>query len=195
MLSILIPSKLEPKIYEFIDKIEKVICPPQIIVYNDRYGQGKGYALREALKEATGDYFIFIDGDFDIQPYEIKKLIPYLPQYDIVIGKKELPERVDRKILTILSRLWVRLLFRICEDSQTGIKGFSYKPSWEINGFAFDIEILVRARKLNKKMITIPIQAIVSDTKSFQDIFITLIDSLMIWYNLIIRRKYDNIKV
>ena len=73
MFSILIPSKLEPNIHKFIEQIEQEIRPSQIIVYNDRYGQGKGYALREALKEATGNYFIFIDGDFDIQPYEIKK--------------------------------------------------------------------------------------------------------------------------
>ncbi len=184
MLSVIIPSRLEPRIYEFMEEIEKVIQPPQIIVYNDRRGQGKGYALREALKEATGDKFIFIDGDNDIKPFEIYKLLPYLEQYDIVVGSKGLPERFDRKILTILSRLWIRSLFNICEDTQTGIKGFSYKPEWITNGWAADIEILWKAKKQRKTMITIPIQATVSDTKSLGDIWTTLIDTIKIRFLL-----------
>jgi glycosyltransferase involved in cell wall biosynthesis len=189
VISIIIPSKLEPKIYDFMDKIEQDIRPNQIIVYNDRYGQGKGYALREALKEATGDYFIFIDGDFDILPEEINKIIAYLPQYDVVVGNKGLPKRWDRKLLTILSRLWIRILFNICDDTQTGIKGFSYKPYWESNTFAFDVEILARAKIANKRMIEIPIIATVSDTKSFQDILETFIDSIKIWYKINIKNE------
>ena len=180
MLSILIPSKSEPKIYDLIDRIEQEIRPYQIIVYNDRYGKGKGYALQEALKEATGNYFIFIDGDFDIQPYEIKKIIPYLSQYDVVVGNKGLPKRLDRKLLTILSRLWIRLLFNLGVDTQTGIKGFNYKPKWKTNGWASDIEILYNARKLGKSMIEIPVRATVSDSKSFKDIWSTLIESINI---------------
>ena len=180
MFSILIPSKLEPNIHKFIEQIEQEIRPSQIIVYNDRYGKGKGYALREALKEATGNYFIFIDGDFDIQPYEIKKIIPYLSQYDVVVGNKGLPKRLDRKLLTILSRLWIRLLFNLGIDTQTGIKGFNYKPKWKTDGFAFDIEILSKAKNEHKNIIEIPIKAIVSDTKSFKDIWSTLIESINI---------------
>jgi len=180
MLSILIPSKLEPRIHEFMEEIEKVIRPLQIIVYNDRYGQGKGYALREALKEAMGDMFIFIDGDNDIKVFEIYKLLPYLEQYDVVVGSKGLPQRFDRKILTILSRLWIKLLFNICEDSQTGIKGFNYKPEWVTNGWAADIEILWKAKKQGKTMITIPIQATVSDTKSLGEIWKTFVESIKI---------------
>jgi len=184
LLSIIIPSRLEPRINEFVEEIEKVIRPLQIIICNDRFGQGKGYAIREALKEAKGDLFIFIDGDFDIQPFEVFKLLPDLEQYDIVVGNKGLPKRFNRKVLTILSRLWTRLLFNICDDTQTGIKGFNYKPEWITDGFAFDIEILYKAKKLGKSIITIPIQAIVSDTKSFSDIWKTFLDSIKIRFLL-----------
>ena len=180
MISILIPSKLEPKIYEFMEEIEKEIKPLQIIVYNDRYGQGKGYALREALKEAKGDKFIFIDGDCDIMPFEIYKLLPYLEQYDVVVGNKGLPKRWDRKWLTILSRIYIRLMFGLPVDSQTGIKGFNYRPEWKTNNWAFDIEILYKANKMGKSIIEIPINAIVSDTKSFGDIWKTLLESIKI---------------
>ena len=184
MLSILIPSKLEPRIHEFIEEIEKVIQPYQIIVYNDRYSQGKGYALREALKEAKGNMFIFIDGDYDIKPFEINKILTYLYQYDVVVGNKGLPKRWDRKILTILSRLWIRLLFNLCDDTQTGIKGFRYKPEWKTNGWAFDIEILHKARIMGKSMIEIPVRATVSSSKSLKDICQTLIESINIKFRL-----------
>jgi len=180
MISIIIPSYKEPDILRFIDDIEQDIRPNQIVVCNDRYGKGKGWALREALKEATGDKFIFIDGDYDISPYEINKIIVYLNQYDVVVGNKGLPKRLDRKLLTILSRLWVRLLFNLGVDSQTGIKGFNYKPEGISDTFAFDIEILYKAIKMGKSMIEIPVRAYVSDSKSLKDIWITLIDSLKI---------------
>ena len=180
MLSVIIPSRLEPRIHEFVEEIEKEIKPLQIIVCNDRYGQGKGYALREALKEAKGDKFIFIDGDNDIKPFEIRKLIPYLSQYDVVVGDKGSPKRLDRRILTILSRIWIRALFLIWDDTQTGIKGFNYKPEWKTNGWAYDIEILYKAKKTGKTIVSIPIKAIVSDTKSLGDIWRTLLDSIKI---------------
>jgi len=180
VISILIPAHKEPDILRFIDQIEYEIRPNQIVVCNDRYGKGKGWALREALKEATGDRFIFIDGDYDILPEEINKVIVYLRQYDVVVGNKGLPKRLSRKLLTVLSRLWVRLLFNLCDDTQTGIKGFNYRPEWKTNGWAFDIEILYQARKLGKSMIEIPVRATVSDSKSLRDIWFTLIESLKI---------------
>jgi hypothetical protein len=180
VISIIIPSRLEPNILKLVDQIEHDICPNQIVICNDRYGQGKGWALREALKEATGDKFIFIDGDYDIQPEEINKIIVYLNQYDVVVGNKGLPKRLDRKILTVLSRLWIRFLFNLCDDTQTGIKGFNYRPEWQTDNWAFDMEILYKARKMGKSMIEIPVRATVSDSKSLKDIWLTFIESIKI---------------
>ena len=180
MLSILIPAYQEPKIREFMEQIEYDIIPNQIIVCNDRYGKGKGWALREALKEATGNRIVFIDGDGDIQPYEINKLITYMYQYDIVVGKKQLPGSLNRKVLTYLSRLYILALFGLTIDTQTGIKAFNYKPEWKTDGWAFDIEILYKAKKDGKSMIEVPIKAIVSDTKNLGDILKTLWESLKI---------------
>lgn len=180
MLSILIPAFREPDILEFMENIEQDVLPNQIIVCHDRYGKGKGYALREALKEAKGDRFIFIDGDGDIGSYEINKLIPYMYQYDVVVGNKGLPKRWDRKLITILSRIYIRVLFGLPVDTQTGIKGFNYKPEWKTEGWAHDIEILYKAHKMKKSIIEIPINATVSDSKSIKDIWSTLMESLKI---------------
>lgn len=184
MLSIIIPSRLEPKVLDLVNKIEQDIQPAEIIIFNDRYSQGKGYAIRQALKEAKGNKFIFIDGDGDIQSFEIYKILIYLFQYDVVVGSKELPSRWDRKLLTFFSRLYIKLMFGISVDTQTGIKGFNYKPEWKTDGWAFDIEILYKAKKMCKSMIEIPVCAVVSDSKSIKEIWKTLTDSLKIRFQL-----------
>lgn len=184
MLSIIIPSRLEPKVLEFVNKIEQDIQPAEIIIYNDRYSQGKGYAVREALKEAKGNKFIFIDGDGDIKSFEIYKILIYLFQYDVVVGCKELPNRWGRKLLTFFSRLYIKLMFGLNVDTQTGIKGFNYKPEWRTNGWAFDIEVLYKAKKMGKSIIGIPVRANVSDSKSIKEIWKTLIESIRIKFLL-----------
>jgi len=188
-LSVIIPSYNEPNIHEFVEEIDALIFPEQIIVCNDRYGRGKGWSLREAIQEAKGDYILFIDGDRDIKPYEINKLLPYMFQYDIVVGRKELPIRKDRKILTFLSRLYIKYMFGLNVDTQTGIKCFNYKPKWTTDGWSFDLEILYKAKQMGKSMIEIPILATVTDTKSGKDIWLTLLSSLKIRFPSLFRVK------
>jgi len=180
MISIIIPSYNEPKILDLMDTIEQVIRPDQIITCNDKYGKGKGWAVRQAMEQATGDKILYIDGDGDISPFEIQKVLAYLGEYDVVVTKKSLPKRFGRAILTLLSRSWLWLLFRFWVDTQTGLKGFTYKPEWRTNGWAFDVEILANARKLGKSMIEIPIKATVSDSKSLKDIWRTFVETIRI---------------
>jgi len=179
-MTILIPSRNEKNILEFMEQLEQDTYPNQIITFNDRYGQGKGYALRQALAQATSLPIVFIDGDGDIPAREVNKLIPYLNDYDIVVGKKEAPRTFKRRLLTRLSRLYICLVFHIGVDSQTGIKAFNYKPEWDTNGWGADIEILYKAKNLGKTMIEVPIKATVSDTKTLKDIWSTLMESLKI---------------
>jgi hypothetical protein len=126
-LTVIIPSRNEPNINSVIAEIEAILSPDRIIISNDRYSLGKGWAVREGLN-FDDDCYIIIDGDGDIKPKEILKLIPYIQYYDIILGRKALPKRFSRKILTILSRLWIYLLFGIKYDTQTGLKIFNFKP-------------------------------------------------------------------
>jgi glycosyltransferase involved in cell wall biosynthesis len=153
----------------------------EIWAVNDQDGAGKGYVIREGLKNANADYYIFIDGDGDINPRQISRIVYYLRcGYDVVVGKKELPQRLGRKILTWASRIWIRMLFGINVDTQTGLKGFNYKPEWVTDGWAFDIEILYKAKKAGKAMKEVPVHAIVSSGKNWKDIWSTLVDTVKI---------------
>lgn len=183
-IAICMPLHNEPKaLTDWVKQQISVAVGPgyPISIFHDSEGKGKGYALKRAVMAVEADYYIFIDGDGDIHPFQIRNILYYLRNgYDVVVGKKGLPHRWDRRILTYLSRWWVRLLFGLTIDTQTGLKGFNYKPEWLCSGWAFDIEVLWRAKHLGKKMIETPVHATVSSGKSWKDIFSTLRDTIMI---------------
>jgi glycosyltransferase involved in cell wall biosynthesis len=182
-IAVIVPTHNEPQRDAVIAQIRAVIGPRQeVSVYNDSEGIGKGYALQQAIKGVKADYYIFIDGDGDIDPNQIRGILAYLfiEGYDIVVGKKQLPVRWDRRMLTFASRIWIKLLFGITVDTQTGIKGFNYRPEWIRTGWAFDIEILWKAKKMGKRMAEIPVFATVSSGKSAKDILSTLVDTIKI---------------
>jgi len=159
-LSVLIPSKDEPKILKMIEAVERCFPNAQIVICNDRYGMGKGWAVRKALEQATGDYICFIDGDLDIHPSMIHRLIPFLSDYDIVIGKKQIRRSIGRRILTKLTRFYLHLFFGLNYDTQTGIKLFHRYAllDWKTNSFIFDLEILAKARNKGLQIIEVPVE-------------------------------------
>ena len=181
-VSVIVPTHNEPHRKSVIGRIKAQMGQGHdIIAYNDAEGKGKGFAIREGLKCAKSDYYVFIDGDGDIDPRQISRVVYFLRAgYDVVVGKKELPQRISRMILTYASRLWIRMLFGIKVDTQTGLKGFNYKPEWTTDGWAFDIEILYKAKKDGRIMAEVPVHAIVSSKKSMKDIWSTLVDTVKI---------------
>lgn len=181
-IAICVPTHNEPeqRINEMMARINETVGEGHIISkVNDTDSIGKGFALREAVQAVVADIYIFVDGDGDIDPLYMAPIVFYLNQgYDVVVGKKELPGRWDRRWLTYFSRIWIRMLFGLKVDTQTGIKGFRYKPEWKLNGWAFDIEILHKAKKTKKKILEVPIHAVVSSGKKWQDIASTLRDTI-----------------
>jgi len=185
-LSILIPSRDEPDIQKMAEETE-IICrelypESQIIICNDRQGRGKGWALREALVYATGDIICFIDGDLDIHPRMIKRLIHHLREFDIVVGKKDMRGLWSRYVITLLSRLYIYLVFGIKVDTQTGIKIFRCNalPVWLCDSFAFDIEILYKAKKAGASMFEVTVEAKSLTRMKWLSIWKTLIESFKI---------------
>jgi glycosyltransferase involved in cell wall biosynthesis len=183
MLSIILPNKNEPRVIEFGQKIRDCFPTAQIIISDDPSGKGKGWALRNGLKKATGNIIAFMDADGDINPEELFKLLPHLATHNIVVGKKELPKSFKRKVVTFLSRCFIRILFGLMCDTQTGLKVFDYKPEFNTDSWACDIEILYKAKRDGKTIKEVPIHATVSDSKTLKDIWITLIDSLKIRFS------------
>lgn len=185
VISILIPSRSEPNILKTMMAINEELPDAQVIIANDRYSKGKGWAVREALGEATGEYIAFLDGDMDIEPRMLWRLIPFTDDYDVVVGKKQIRGLLSRRILTFLSRLYIRMFFGLNIDTQTGIKLFHRDAlmEWKSDSFAFDIEILYNAKKAGKSIIEVPVETNIRKKAKLSSIWKCFIESLKLWRN------------
>jgi glycosyltransferase involved in cell wall biosynthesis len=185
-MSIILPSRNEPKIKELVDELEGLYNNIQIIVSNDRFSQGKGWTIRQAIEHATGETICFLDGDGDIKPKMIKRLIPFLEDYDIVCGVKPISGLWSRRILTYLSRIYLAICFDIKVDSQTGIKLFKRHAlqGFYSDGFLFDLEIICKAKQRGYSMIEVPIEANINKPMKLISIWKTLKESITLWLEL-----------
>lgn len=192
MLSILLPSHNERNINLFVQEVEDVLPAHEILIASDRTGRGKGWAVREAFQHAKGDKIAFLDSDGDIQPRMLKRLLPFLDDYDVVVGSKRITKApMHRKVITILSKIYIKFMFGLGVETQTGIKLFRREAisDWTINGWLFDVEILAKAHKNKMRMIEIPIETEITGSISKKVLWKTLLDSLYLKYLLLFPAK------
>lgn len=52
------------------------------------YNRGNGAALRTGLRVATGDVVVFMDADGQHSPVDIRRLLSYIPPFDLAIGAR-----------------------------------------------------------------------------------------------------------
>jgi len=115
--------------------------------------KGKGYALRQGIEAADGDYFIYTDIDF---PYTIESMAAIYDDLqngaDVVVGirEREYYEKVPprRVIISKMVKKLIRYLLKTqITDTQCGLKGFNNKGKeiflkTSINRFLFDMEFV-----------------------------------------------------
>jgi glycosyltransferase involved in cell wall biosynthesis len=80
-------------------------------VHHER-NQGYGAAIRSGIKACTKEYLFFTDGDNQFDVSQLSLLLPFIPQYDAVIGFRL--NRQDNFIRKANAWAWnqlVRLLF------------------------------------------------------------------------------------
>ena len=197
MLSIILPNHNEFNIEAFIrEEVEANLPVGEIIVSCDSQSKGKGWALKEALAEAKGDQIAFIDGDGDIPARMLLRLLPFLEDFDVVVGSKRITYApLRRKIMTHVTRIWFRFLFGVQVDTQTGIKLFRREAlealdwSWESNGFIFDAEIIARLQKKGFRIVEVPIECVIRRQLPISRIFKIFGESLWLKFRLLFPRK------
>jgi len=141
--------------------------------------RGKGYAVRYGAMHAGGDVVLMSDADLSTPIEEIERMLPLLQQgCDMVIGSRALAQSEIRKrqplyregagkFFNLLVRLIVLPDFH---DTQCGFKLFRRDPllpvlrHQQVDGFAFDVEMIALAQALGLKVIEIPVVWINSPT-------------------------------
>jgi glycosyltransferase involved in cell wall biosynthesis len=188
MLSIILPSHREPEIHRFVDRVAERFPACEIIVSSDSEGRGKGWAIRQAIAHARGEEIAFLDGDGDIHPRMLLRLVPFLEDFDVVVGTKRINHRhLSRRVITTLSRIYIRTIFGLTCDTQTGIKLFRRAAimDWKTDGFLFDVEILANAQKNGCRIVEVPIEAEITERMSRRAVWKTFLESLTLKFRLL----------
>ena len=134
--------------------------------------KGKGWAVREGMLYANGRYRLFMDADgsTDIAHWDLARQA-LDDGADVVVGSRhiqgsqiQVPQTSHREALGYLFRTMVRVLFRIpIYDTQNGFKAFGAEAAERIfrrqrvAGWAFDVEILSIARRLEYALVEVPV--------------------------------------
>lgn len=148
---------------------------PALKVIGDKTNHGKGYAVRQGMLCASGDFVLFTDCDLAYGTDVIKKFYDKFVESktDIVVGSRRIDKSgyegytLKRKIM---SEAYIKVI-NIASgykgtDSQCGIKGFSNKSAkrifskTEIDRFAFDLEALLLAKKMKLVISEVPVKVI-----------------------------------
>lgn len=142
-----------------------------VVLLNNQKNQGKGFAVRSGMLKAQGKFVVFLDADLATPIAEFSKLLKPLENGDAqvvigsrAIGKKDIERSWIRSVIGLGFRKLKSLIVGIeIFDSQCGFKGFKkevVEPIFEkqtINGWSFDVEILLIALKLGYKILEVPV--------------------------------------
>jgi len=132
------------------------------------HGKGKGFAVRKGMEKATGNLRLFMDADNSTKIDNFERFKSYIAQgYDVVIGSIGLPDKdvavgsepLYRLLIGKAGNLFIQMLLTPgIHDTQRGFKILTAKaanaifPKMKVDGFAFDVELLVLARKRGFKI-------------------------------------------
>jgi glycosyltransferase involved in cell wall biosynthesis len=70
------------------DNTAEVAADSGAIVYSHPYNIGNGAAIKSGIRAATGEIFVFMDGDGQHNPEDIAKLLGHMPEFDMVVGAR-----------------------------------------------------------------------------------------------------------
>jgi dolichyl-phosphate beta-glucosyltransferase len=134
--------------------------------------RGKGASVREGVLAASGEVILFSDDDLSTPIGELDKLLAALQAgADVAIGSRALPgsvievrQRRPRELMGKAFNLLVRLLvLKGYRDTQCGFKAFRRAAAMDIfsrlriDGFGFDVEVLVLCRELGYRVAEVPV--------------------------------------
>lgn len=146
---------------------------PNIFLIANENNHGKGHVVRQGIMASRGEYRVFMDADNATTIDHMEKLWPEFEKgYDVVIGSRD----IKGAVLAVAQAWWRRRLGDVFNlivqvvsglwgiwDTQCGFKGFSKRavevifPRARINRWAFDVELLVIARKHGLRLKEVPV--------------------------------------
>lgn len=155
-------------------RVARELCSgANLLLLRNEPNRGKGYSIRRGMLEASGTYRLFSDADLSTPIEELETFWKYVEDgYSVVIGSRALPDsqlevrqKASRELAGRVFNAAVQtLLLPGILDSQCGFKLFTAEAAekvfgrQELHGFAFDVEILLLARKMGYRVKEAPVR-------------------------------------
>lgn len=142
----------------------RAICNPS--------AHGKGCAVKTGMLAAAGEIVFFMDADLSVPLRFVEAFLPAFADADVVIGSRRHRESVIvhqqplRRVVMGRAFNWgLRLLgLASFKDTQCGFKALTRQAAREVfsrltlDGFTFDVEMLVLARALGYRITALPVE-------------------------------------
>ncbi|MGQ0830190.1 MAG: glycosyltransferase [Microthrixaceae bacterium] len=135
--------------------------------------RGKGAAVRAGVCAARGRTVAFTDADLSYSPDQVQLVIEQVEQgWDVVIGNRRHPDATTLRRAGLVRELGSRVINLVTmgvllshpRDSQCGLKAFRSDAAalvfdlCQIDGFAFDIEVLHLVERHELSLAEVPVQ-------------------------------------
>jgi dolichyl-phosphate beta-glucosyltransferase len=137
--------------------------------------RGKGHAVRSGMLKARGEIVFFMDADLSVPLAEVSAFLRRFeeaPEVDVLIGNRQhARSRITRRQTPLregMGKIFNRVLQTMAlvdlRDTQCGFKAFRQEACREIfgrqqlDGFAFDVEVLLLADRLGYVVEDLPVE-------------------------------------
>jgi dolichyl-phosphate beta-glucosyltransferase len=167
---VIVDDGSKDKTVETVDQFSRHHPGIRLITYSPN--QGKGHAIRTGVLQATGDLILIDDADGSSPIGEVVRLEQAITDgADLAIGSRNKPDP-NRVVVADLHRKYIGNTFNLIVqtlllpgvyDTQCGFKLFKKNVAHDIfsvsqlNGFAFDVEVLYVARIRNYRLTEVAI--------------------------------------
>jgi len=179
------------------DNTYKLASETGVKVIRHPYNKGYGAALKTGIRNAEADVVLFMDADGQHKPSDIKKLMQYIGEYDMVVGartkksKISLLRRPGKKVLGITANYLASMKI---PDLNSGFRALKKSVAMEFmhilpNTFSFSTTITLALINSGYNVKYVPIEAPervgMSKIKPFRDgfRFIMLIIRTVVLFN------------
>jgi dolichyl-phosphate beta-glucosyltransferase len=158
---------------------------PLITIVENPDHRGKGFSVRTGMLRAAGEIVFFMDADLSVPLGHVSSFVTHLdehPETAAVIGNRRHPRSVitrrQHPLRERAGRIFnhaVRALgLSASKDTQCGFKAFRREAAQriftraQIDGFAFDTEVLLLARKFGFRIDELPVEWINDEHTKFR---------------------------
>lgn len=168
---IVVDDGSQDRTVEAVERVSKKIRGRIRLVKNSR-NMGKGGSVKNGVDKASYSNILISDADLSTPIRELGKFLKYLRKDEVIIASRNLlgsdikiKQPVLRQTFGKIFPMLVNLfLIKNIKDTQCGFKLMRRRDAKKIfkmmtiKGFAFDVELLFIARKLNYRIKEVPVE-------------------------------------